>query len=236
MWTYYIITFSKIMFYQGDIFEVLPKLKKYKLIFTSPPYWKGFKYDTFNSYQQYIDWTRRWVKEIKQHLEQDGFFIVNIANDSETPIKAFEVMQICCDHFRLIDTAIWYCYNRQPHNTVRSLTNQTEYCFIFRLDNSDIVFNKELVLEKYKEVFDTKNVGNVWRIPFQVKERGTTKLKKSIGKWGSSGFPELLCNMVLDLTTKEGDNVLDCFCGTKTLLRCGEKMGRNVDGIDLFDI
>ena len=221
------------VFYKGDILDQLPNLDKYKLIFTSPPYWKGFEYESFNSYFQYLEWCKRWIKEIKPHLTDDGFFILNIANDSETPIKAFELMMICCEHFRLIDTIIWNCYNRQPHNTERSLTNQTEYLFVFRLNNNHIVFNKEKVMEKYSAVFQTKNCGNVWNIPFTSK--GKTKLKKTSGKWGSSGFPALLCNVVLELTTNEGDKVLDCFCGTKTLLRCADALNRNADGIDIID-
>lgn len=200
---------------------------------TSPPYWKGFKYDNFNSYQQYINWCDTWIKQIKNNLDDDGYFFLNIANDSETPIKAFELLNIGCKYFRLIDTIIWYCYNRQPHNTNRSLTNQTEYLFLFRHNNADINFNKELIMKNYPEVFDTKNVGNVWKIPF--KSSTETKIKKSIGKWGSSGFPEKLVEICILLTTNENDKILDCFCGTKTLLNVGEKLKRNADGIDLID-
>jgi site-specific DNA-methyltransferase (adenine-specific) len=142
-------------------------------------------------------------------------------------------MNIGCKYFRLIDTIIWYCYNRQPHNTNRSLTNQTEYLFLFRHNTADINFNKEIIMKNYPEVFDTKNVGNVWRIAF--KSSTETKIKKSVGKWGSSGFPEKLVEICILLTTNEGDKILDCFCGTKTLLKVGEKLKRIADGIDLID-
>jgi len=221
------------MFYKGDINEILPTLNKYKMIMTSPPYWKGFKYDNFNSYQQYLNWCDKWMREIKNNLDDNGYFFLNIANDSETPIKAFELMNIGCKYFRLIDTIIWYCYNRQPHNTNRSLTNQTEYLFLFRHNTADINFNKEIIMKNYPEVFDTKNVGNVWKIAF--KSSTETKIKKSVGKWGSSGFPEKLVEICILLTTNEGDKILDCFCGTKTLLKVGEKLKRIADGIDLID-
>lgn len=221
------------MFIKGDVLEELPKLDKFKMIMTSPPYWKGFKYDTFNSYNEYLLWCETWIKELKKHLSEDGYFFLNIANDSETPIKAFEILNICCKYFRLVDTIIWYVYNRQPHNTERSLTNQTEYLFLFRHHTADIVFHKERVLQKYGSVFDTKNVGNVWKIPFKSSKK--TQIEKSVGKWGHSGFPELLVNICIDLTTEEGDSILDCFCGTKTLLKCAEVLKRNATGIDLID-
>jgi DNA modification methylase len=221
------------MFYKGDINIILPTLKKYQMIMTSPPYWKGFEYDSFNSYKQYLDWCETWIKQLKNNLDDNGYFFLNIANDTETPIKAFELMNICLKYFRLIDTIIWYCYNRQPHNTNRSLTNQTEYIFLFRHNTANINLNKSLVLEKYPDVFDTKNVGNVWKIPFKSSKK--TKLKKSIGKWGSSGYPEKLVEICILLTTNEGDNILDCFCGTQTLLDVGFKLNRIADGIDLID-
>ena len=44
--------------YNGDCIEKLKLVddESVDLIFTSPPYWKGFKYESyFNSYKQYLD-------------------------------------------------------------------------------------------------------------------------------------------------------------------------------------
>ena len=57
-----------------DILKELPD-KCIDLIITSPPYWKGFEYEAyFNSYKQYLDWCKLWLKDKKNKIyEYDGF-------------------------------------------------------------------------------------------------------------------------------------------------------------------
>lgn len=69
--------------------------KSVDCIITSPPYWKGFEYEAyFNSYKQYLDWCTLWLKECKRILKENGTFFLNISNDSETTIRAFELQEI----------------------------------------------------------------------------------------------------------------------------------------------
>ena len=56
---------------KGDAIEELKKLESNSVncIITSPPYWKGFKYESyFNSYKQYLDWSERWLRECKREF------------------------------------------------------------------------------------------------------------------------------------------------------------------------
>ena len=55
--------------YHGECIEVLKTFEDDSIdcIVTSPPYWKGFEYEAyFNSYKQYLDWSREWLKECKR--------------------------------------------------------------------------------------------------------------------------------------------------------------------------
>ena len=124
----------------GDVITELKKLptESVDCIVTSPPYWKGFEYESyFNSYNQYLKWSEEWLRECKRVLHRDGYFFLNIANDSETTIRAYELLNICTNKimFKLHDSIIWYVYNRQPANTVRQLTNQYEFIFKQRKSN-----------------------------------------------------------------------------------------------------
>tara|TARA_Y100000401_G_C8299723_1_gene213345 strand:+ start:207 stop:890 length:684 start_codon:yes stop_codon:yes gene_type:complete len=220
----------------GDINEKLDEIENNSidLIFTSPPYWKGFEYESyFNSYLQYIEFCDTWIKKIKCKLKKNGFFLLNIANDAETSIKAFEILNICIKHYwKLCDTIIWNVYNRQPCNSNRRLTNQTEFIFLLRHSSNNMKINKNIDLEKYKNVFETKNIGNIWRIPFEINTK--SKLCKELkSKWGHSGFPKLLCELILDLFSNENDLILDCFCGNFILADICEKKNRNIIGIDI---
>ena len=224
---------------QGDCLEVMKTLpdKSVDLIFTSPPYWKGFAYESyFNSYAQYLEWTKKWTSGLRRVLKENGWFVLNIANDSETTCKAFEILNICMRDWKLHDTIVWNVYNRQPANTSRQLTNQTEYLFLFRKQSAGAKINKEGITDKYPSVFDTKNVGNVWKIPFT---RSSNSLKKVCGgakDWGHSGFPPILCELVIDMFSNTGDCVLDCFAGTGIVGRTSVKMGRKAILIDRNEI
>ncbi len=207
-------------------------------IVTSPPYWKGFEYEAyFNSYKQYLDWSEIWLKECKRVLKPNGTFYLNVINDSEITIRAFELMEIATRKimFKLHDTIIWYRYNQQPANTTRQLTNQCEYIFMLRHTSAGVELNKTAAYERNPTIFKTKNVGNVWELPFnsgkqQFKGFGRKETKS---KWGHSGFPVELPETCILLSTKEGDMVLDHFMGSGTTGVACKKLNRNFIGIEL---
>ena len=48
-------------------------------------------------------------------------------------------------------------------------------------------------------------------------------------------FPEALVEACVGATTKPGDLVVDPYCGSRTVLRVAERMGRNAIGFDIVD-
>ena len=225
----------------GDCIEKLNEIDNESIdcVFTSPPYWKGFAYESyFNSYKQYLDWCEIWIKSLKDKLKDNGYFLLNVANDSETTIKAFELLNICLKYYKLCDTIIWFVHNRQPANSKRQLTNQHEYIFLLRKHNNNIDIHKERIIDN--SAFITKNIGNVWKIPFK---KNKDSLKKTCGgknNWGHSGFSNELCEIVLNLFTNENDTILDIFMGLGQLGLTSKNMNRNFIGIekdkDIFNI
>lgn len=159
-------------------------------------------------------------------------------NDSEITIRAFEIMEIATRKvmFKLHDTIIWFRYNQQPANTDRQLTNQCEYLFMLRHTSAHIHLNKQAVYEEYPEMFETKNVGNVWKMPFNsnrnIKGFGRKETKS---KWGHSGFPVALPKSCILLATQKNDTVLDMFMGSGTTGVAALETGRNFIGIELDD-
>lgn len=158
---------SKTTLLLGDCIEQMRKVPSESIdcIVTSPPYWKGFEYEAyFNSYKQYLDWCEIWLKECKRLLKPNGTMFLNVINDSEITIRAFELMEIATRKlmFKLHDTIIWYRYNQQPANTTRQLTNQCEYIFMLRHTSAGVHLNKSAVYERHGKMFKTHNVGNVW--------------------------------------------------------------------------
>lgn len=224
----------------GDVISEMKKLpsESVNCIVTSPPYWKGFEYESyFNSYNQYLKWSEKWLRECKRVLHRDGYFFLNVANDSETTVRVHELLNICTNKvmFKLHDTIIWYVYNRQPANTNRQLTNQHEYIFMLRHSSNDIDLNKKELYEYNPSIFKTKNVGNVWEIPFNRNKNNFSFKKKTKSKWGHNGFPLDIPLSCILLSTKENDVVLDCFMGSGTTAVACQKLNRKFIGIDIME-
>ena len=226
--------------YNEDCLKQLNKIKDKSIdcIVTSPPYWKGFAYEAyFNSYSQYLRWCEKWLKECKRVLKINGTLYLNVINDSEITVRAFEIMNIATENlmYKLHETIIWYRYNQQPANTKRQLTNQCEYIFMLRHTSAGVELNKKEAYEINPHIFKTKNVGNVWEIPFNSGKKtiSTFGRKETKCKYGHSGFPLELPETCIALSTNEGDNVLDLFMGTgQTGIAC-QKLNRNFIGIEL---
>ena len=218
------------------LFKDIPD-KSINCIITSPPYWKGFEYEAyFNSYKQYLDWCELWLKECKRVLKPDGTFYLNVINDSEITIRAFEVMEIATRKlmFKLHDTIIWYRYNQQPANTTRQLTNQCEYIFMLRHTSAGVNLNKKAAYERNPNMFKTKNVGNVWELPFNSgKQNKGFGRKETKSKWGHSGFPVELPETCILLSTNKEEVVLDCFMGSGTTGVACKKLNRKFIGFDI---
>lgn len=224
----------------GDVVKELKKLPSESVdcIVTSPPYWKGFEYESyFNSYNQYLKWSEKWLKECKRVLNRNGYFFLNVANDSETTVRVNELLNICTNKimFKLHDTIIWYVYNRQPANTNRQLTNQHEYIYMLRHSSNDINLHKKELYDYNPNIFKTKNVGNVWEIPFNKNKSTISFKKKTKSKWGHNGFPLDIPLSCIILTTKENDVVLDCFMGSGTTGVACKKLNRRFIGIDIME-
>ena len=227
----------------GDCIEKLKEIETDSVdcIVTSPPYWKGFEYEAyFNSYKQYLDWCEEWIRECKRILKKNGTFWLNVSNDSETTVRAFELLEIATRKvmFKLHDTVIWYRYNQQPANTDRQLTNQCEYIFLLFHTSAGVKLNKELADENCSDMFETKNVGNVWKLSFNS---GKSSLcsgfgrKETASKFGHSGYPVQIPETCILLSTQENDLVVDPFVGTGTTAVACKKWNRNCIGIDNDD-
>lgn len=228
----------KMKLINGDVITELKKIPTESIdcIITSPPYWKGFEYESyFNSYNQYLKWSEKWLRECKRVLNRNGYFFLNVANDSETTVRVHEILNICTNNimFKLHDTIIWYVYNRQPANTNRQLTNQHEYIFMLRHSSNDVDLHKKELYDYNPNIFKTKNVGNVWEIPFNKNKSNISFRKKTKSKWGHNGFPLDIPLSCILLSTKENDTVLDCFMGSGSTGVACANLNRKFIGIEL---
>lgn len=51
------------------------------LVITSPPYNVGVEYDKHDDtmpYLEYLEWSRKWIKKLYNHMTEEGRFCINI--------------------------------------------------------------------------------------------------------------------------------------------------------------
>lgn len=108
--------------------------------------------------------------------------------------------------------------------------------------NVDQIFQKRERDERNKSVYKKDKNGDsvlmeskkgvplsdVWEIPYL-----NPKAKERVGY--PTQKPILLLERIIQLTTNEGDTVLDPFCGSGTTLVAAKLLGRNYLGIDISD-
>ena len=106
---------------------------------------------------------------------------------------------------------------------------------MLRHTSAGVELDKKAAFELNPHIFKTKNVGNVWEIPFNSGKKSHKSFgrKETKCKYGHNGYPLELPETCITLSTKENDIVLDLFMGTgQTGIAC-KKLNRKFIGIEL---
>jgi DNA modification methylase len=225
---------------QGDAIEVLKTLPDgcIDLVFADPPYnlqltegkklirWNrtvvdGVKedWDRFTSFEDYDRFTLSWLKEVRRVMRPHATIWA-----IGTYHNIYRIGKTMQDHgFWVLNDVIWLKTNPVPNFLKVRFTNATETLIWAVRDRSDKKYYFDKVLAKK---FGIGKVGaNVWEIPLCI---GKQRLKDSDGvKLHSTQKPEALLERVIQVSSKEGDIVLDPFGGTGTTAYIAKKLGRN---------
>ena len=215
----------------------------------------GRKYefsDTWDSLDEYLNYMRLRIEEMKRILKSTGsiFLHCDVSASHHLRIIMDEIFGI--DHFK---SEIIWTYKRwsnskkgllPAHQTIFYYTKGKQYTFHALYGNYSVTTNLDQILQERerdgtgKAVYKRDDSGNVvaakekkgvpisdvWEIPFlnpKAKERTGYPTQKPI---------ELL-ERIIQISTDEGDCVLDPFCGSGTTLVSAKLLGRSYIGIDI---
>ncbi|SKA98297.1 site-specific DNA-methyltransferase (adenine-specific) [Caloramator quimbayensis] len=220
----------------GDCINILNDLeeKSVNMIFADPPYKlsnggitcksgkmacvdKG-EWDKSSGLYKDHEFNKQWLKKCDRVLNDNGTIWISGTYHIIHSI-AFALMEM---NYYIINEIIWYKPNAAPNMGCRCFTASHEtLIWAKKSKKAKHTFN----YNSMKELNGGKQMRSLWEIPT------TPAREKTLGSHPTQKPKELLYRCIISCT-KEGDIVLDPFCGSGTTGVVAIENGRNFIGID----
>ena len=223
--------------YLCDTFSALEHMQAecVDMVFADPPYFlsndgiscsggrrvsvnKG-DWDKLDTLEDKHNFNRRWINLCRNVLKPDGSIWI-----SGTLHNIYSVgMALEQEGFKIINNITWQKTNPSPNLACRCFTHSTETILWAQKNDkhSRHYFNYQLM----KELNGGKQMKDVWTgtlTPRNEKIHGRHPTQK----------PLYILERIILASTREGDIVLDPFCGSSTTGVACKKLGRRYIGID----
>ena len=233
----------------GDTNQVmaLMKEKSIDVVFADPPYFlssggisvqsgkmvsvdKG-NWDKSLNIGDKLTFHREWIKSSRRLLKDDGTIWISSTFHSVYAIGvALEL-----EGFSIINNVVWRKTNPAPNISCRALTHSTETVIWARKQLTTKKKGKHyFAYAEMKKYNNGKQLKDFWEIEDTeiVYESSTTpKREKLFGKHPTQK-PLCLLKMIIEASSKEGQIILDPFCGSGTTLVAAKQLNRLSIGID----
>ena len=230
---------SKIV--NGDSLKELKKIpdETFDLVFADPPYNLQLKnelsrpdqskvsavndkWDQFENFRKYDEFTFEWLSECKRVLKKNGAIWV-IGSYHNIFRVGYTIQNL---GFWILNDVIWNKNNPMPNFRGTRFTNAHEtLIWASKSEKSKYTFN----YQSLKCLNDDLQMRSNWNLPICS---GTERLKKNGKKIHSTQKPEALLHRILLATTNKNELVLDPFLGSGTTAAVAKKLGRKYYGIE----
>ena len=225
----------------GDSLEELKKIPRenFDLIFADPPYNLQLKseltrpdrskvsavndkWDQFENFKKYDEFTYEWLSECKRILKKDGaIWVIGSYHNIFRVGTAIQNLG-----FWILNDVIWNKNNPMPNFRGTRFTNAHEtLIWASKSEKSKYTFN----YQSLKCLNDDLQMRSNWNLPICS---GSERLKKNGKKIHSTQKPESLLHRILLATSNKNDLILDPFLGSGTSAAVAKKLGRNYFGIE----
>jgi site-specific DNA-methyltransferase (adenine-specific) len=239
--------------HNGDCLEGLQGLPdgSIDLVFADPPFNIGYKYDQYEdtlAADEYLEWSRQWIKEVYRVLKPDGTFWLAIGDEYAAELK-IESQKI---GFIPRNWVVWY-YTFGVHCRLK-FTRSHAHLFYFVKNAKKHTFNRQSIAvpSARQLVYGDKRANAKGRTPDDTwvlrpqdipdsftADEDTWYLPRVAGTFKErAGFhgcqmPEQLLGRIIRACSDEGEIVVDPFSGSSTTLTVAKKLGRNFFGFEL---
>ena len=225
----------------GDCLVELKKIpdKTFDLVFADPPYNLQLKnkltrpdssevnavndkWDQFESFKKYDEFTISWLKECKRILKKNGALWV--IGSYHNIFRLGTTIQNL--GFWILNDVVWNKNNPMPNFRGTRFTNAHEtLIWASKNQKSKYTFN----YQSLKCLNDDLQMRSNWNLPICS---GGERLKKNGKKVHSTQKPESLLHRILLASSNRGDYILDPFLGSGTTAVVAKKLGRVCFGIE----
>ena len=225
----------------GDCLVELKKIpdRTFDLVFADPPYNLQLKnkltrpdssevnavndkWDQFESFKKYDEFTISWLKECKRILKKNGaLWVIGSYHNIFRLGTAIQNLG-----FWILNDVVWNKNNPMPNFRGTRFTNAHETLIWSSKDKkSKYTFN----YQSLKCLNDDLQMRSNWNLPICS---GSERLKKNGKKVHSTQKPESLLHRILLASSNRGDYILDPFLGSGTTAVVAKKLGRICFGIE----
>ncbi|UBF23861.1 site-specific DNA-methyltransferase [Kovacikia minuta CCNUW1] len=232
----------------GDSLQWLPTLaaESIDLVFADPPYnLKKAEWDTFESHQDYIDWSMQWIREAARILKPSGSLYIMGFSEILADLK-----RPACQYFKACRWLIWHYKNKanlgndwgRSHESILLLRKSTRTTI--NIDCIRIPYGNHTLKYPSHPQAATSQYGNGkqrdhWvphpngAKPKDVIELPTTCNGMQEKTKHPTQKPEELIRKLVFAASNVGDTIADPFSGSGTTLVVAEQSGRRWLGCEM---
>lgn len=233
--------------YQEDCLEGMKKIPKelVDLTITSPPYNIGKEYEELAELGDYLEWCRKWMREVYRITVPHGTFWLNVGYLKVAGKgKAVPIPYLLWDKtdFYLIQEVVWNysagvaCRKRlSPRNEKVLWYVKDPESYTFNLDDirdPDVKYPNQKKNGKLKCNPLGKNPSDVWQIKKVTSGRNRSSTERTPHP---AQFPTELVERMVKASSSEGDVILDPFMGSGSTAETALANRRYVIGFELKD-
>ncbi len=240
--------------HQGDCLKGLARLPEgcVDLAFADPPFNIGYDYDIYEDRRacdEYLDWSRRWIRAVARVLKPTGTFWLAIGDEYAAELKVIAHREV---GLHLRSWVVWY-YTFGVHCS-KKFTRSHAHLLYFVKDPKQFTFHDAAVRvpSARQLIYADKRANPRGRVPDDTwilrpqdvpdgfsPDQDTWHVSRVCGTfneragWHGCQMPEQVLGRILKTCSNEGDLILDPFAGSGTTLAVARKLKRHYLGFEL---
>jgi site-specific DNA-methyltransferase (adenine-specific) len=236
--------------YCGDSLAWLQQLKSgtVDLVFADPPYnAKKADWDTFESHEQYVKWSKEWLEQASRVLKKTGTLYVCGFSEVLADVKV-----VAMPFFKGCRWIVWHYKNKanlgsdwgRSHESIVHFRKSDD--FVFNIDDIRIPYGAHTLRYPSHPQAETSNFGknggsksrdNWVPNPMGAKPKDVLDIPTTCNGMAEktphpTQKPEELVRKIVLASSNPGDLVIDPFSGSGTTIVVAEQLGRKWLGCD----